>query len=164
MSLHVDVMKWKHFHRWPEVSPRKVSWTQSFVIFFHAQTIYQTVQLAVIWDAMTLMWHHCGDLILREVSTTMRIIIIVYYTARISTSESLDLHKNINDGNKFYISYNFHYQHVSFKIAVVLKRIWIAWHDTHQQSKALGGNSGLVAVLLTTYISRNTKLVVVYTS
>ena len=65
-----DVMTWKHFPRyWPFVMRIHHLWTKASntgsEVLFNVSlngTIEQTVELSVIWDAMTFMWHHTNEI------------------------------------------------------------------------------------------------------
>ena len=78
ITIHNDAMTWKPFLQyWPYVcrihwplldSPNKRSIMQSFNGFFVVepqQTVEQTVELLVIWDAMMLTWCHWCNWVIR---------------------------------------------------------------------------------------------------
>ena len=56
---HIDVMPWTHFpHHWSFVWE---IYRSSCVCWWHERAaVEQRVALPVVWDVMTLLWHHCN--------------------------------------------------------------------------------------------------------
>ena len=73
---HCDLIPWKKIHVRGNHRLRIIKDNKEELLCFlwykPEQMVEQTVELRLIWDAVTSMWHHCNDSLLHGVSVRMR--------------------------------------------------------------------------------------------